>query len=158
MLGSGRIRRPRSLRSSEAGYTFIELAVTLAMVGIVSAMGMTRIPGLIASYNVSGTTSQIANEIRLTRMRAVTQNARARLRFNGNTYVRERESPAGSNTYVTDGETATLPNGLSVTLANGNPMFDSRGLPVQQYSLTLSGTYATTRTITVTTIGRVNVS
>ena len=91
-------------------------------------------------------------------MRAVTQNARARLRFNGSTYVRERESPAGSNTYVNDGPTATLPNGLAVTLANGNPTFDSRGLPTQQYSLTLGGNYATTRTITVTTIGRVNVS
>jgi Tfp pilus assembly protein FimT len=134
------------------------MAVTLSMVGIVSAMGMTRIPGLVGAYRVSGTTSEIANEIRLTRMRAVTQNARARLRFNGNTYVRERENPAGSNAYVTDGPTHTLPNGVNVTLANGNPTFDSRGLPAQQYSLSLSGTYATTRTLTVTTIGRVNAS
>ena len=143
---------------SDAGFSFVEMAVTLAIVGVVSAMGATGLPRLLGSYNLSGTATQITNDLRLVRMRAVTQNARARLRFTGSTYVPERESPAGSNSYVTDGATRSVPGGVSVSATPGTPTFDSRGLATQQYTLTVSDTYGKTRTITVTSIGRVNLS
>ena len=156
ILHTWRSRRPGV---SQAGYTFIEMAVTLSIVGVVSATGMTRVPRLLSSYNVSGSATQVVNDLRLARMRAVTQNARARLRFTGaSTYVRERESPAGSNAYVTDGPPNTLPTGVSVSVTPGTPTYDSRGLATQQYTLTVTNSYGTTRTVTVTGIGRVNLS
>lgn len=158
MLPLLRTRRPVAPGGSQAGYTFIEMAVTLALVGVVSATGAAHIPRMLASYDLSATATRVANDIRLVRMRAVTQNARARLLFTGSTYAPERESPAGTGTYVADGATTTLPSGVTVTVTPGDPTFDSRGLTTQPYTVTVTNTYGTTRTITVTSIGRVNLS
>jgi hypothetical protein len=68
-----------------------------------------------------------------------------------------RESPAGSGTYVDDGAPRSLPSGVAVSASPGDPIFDSRGLTAQPYTLIVQNGYETSKTITVTGIGRINV-
>jgi len=126
----------------QAGFSFVELAVTLAITGILAAVAAPRIPVMLASYDVAEAARQVALDLRLARGRAITSNGHARLQFDGHTYTPQRESTPGSGTYVTTDPSA--------------PTFDSRGLTTQTYTVTLTSSYGPTKTITVTTIGRIN--
>ena len=140
----------------QAGFSFVELLVTLAIGGILAAVAAPRIPVMLASYDVAEATRQVALDLRLARGRAITSNGHARLQFDGYTYTPQRESAPGSGTYVSDGALQKLASTVTVTTNPGAPTFDSRGLTTQAYTVTLSNSYGTTKTITVTTIGRIN--
>jgi prepilin-type N-terminal cleavage/methylation domain-containing protein len=142
----------------QAGFSFVELMVTLAIGGILAAVAAPRIPVMLASFDVAEATRQVALDLRLARGRAITSNGHARLEFDGHTYTPKRESPLGSGTYVDDGALQKLASTVTVTADPGAPTFDSRGLTTQAYTVTLTSSYGTAKTITVTMIGRVNVN
>ena len=140
----------------QAGFSFVELMVTLAIGGILAAVAAPRIPVMLASYQVAEATRQVALDLRLSRGRAITSNGHARLEFDGHTYTPKLESAPG--TYVSDGALQKLASTVTVTTDPGPPTFDSRGLTTQAYTVTLTSSYGTAKTITVTMIGRVNVN
>lgn len=148
----------RLLRDRERGYSLIEVAVVLALVGIVTATGLPRLPRMLAAYDLSNGAQQLANDLRLARMRAVTSGDKARIQFGTGNYVPERESEPGSGAFPPDGATQMLPSSVTVASAPADPTFDSRGFAVQPYTITLTSKYGETKTITVTSIGRVNVN
>ncbi len=141
-----------------AGFSIIELMATMAIGAIVMAVAAPRIPVMLATYDVSEAARQIALDLRLARGRAIATNSHARLQFDVQSYLPQRESPANSNAYVTDGGLQRVATTVTIATNPGNPIFDSRGLTTQAYTITLSNGYGTTKTITVTTIGRVNVN
>jgi len=140
----------------QAGFSFVELAVTLAITGILAAVAAPRIPVMLASYDVAEAARQVALDLRLARGRAITSNGHARLQFDGHTYTPQRKSTPGSGTYVSDGALQNLASSVTVTTDPSAPTFDSRGLTTQTYTVTLTSSYGPTKTITVTTIGRIN--
>lgn len=144
-------------RRRQGGFSMIETLTAAALVGVMAMIAMPRIPRMIGVYDVSNTASQIALDIRLARERAITTNAKARLQLTSTNYTPQRESPAGSNTFVSDGAVTNLPNGVTVTTNPDTPTFDSRGLTTAAYTVTITNSYGDTKTITVTTIGRINV-
>ncbi len=148
----------RPSRRSEAGYSLIEVLVTTSLAATLVGVAGTNLPSMLASNSLQNASFQVIEDLRLARQRAIATNGRARIVFGSGSYVVRRENPAGSETYVTDGGSRQLPRGITVAVApNESPTFDSRGLAVQPYTITLTNAYATTRTITVTAIGRVNV-
>ena len=140
------------------GFTIVELVVVAGLAGIVAAIAVPRVPRMVAVYDAANMASQIALDLRLARERAVTTNAKARLSFSTTAYQPQRESPAGSGTYISDGAQQNLANGITVTTNPSTPIFDSRGLTTQAYTLTITNAYGDSKTITVSVIGRINVS
>ena len=141
---------------SQAGYSLIEVLVTTSLAATLVGVAGTNLPPMLASHALQNATFQVIEDLRLARQRAIATNGSARIVFGSGSYVVQRENSAGS--YVADGGSRQLPNGISVEVdPDEDPTFDSRGLTAQPYTITLSNIYDTTRNITVTAIGRVNV-
>ena len=150
--------RPASRqRTSSAGFTLFEVLITMVVSGVIMAAAGTHMPVMLASFSLQNATFSVAQDLRVARQRAVTTRARARVAFSSDQYVRRRESPAGSGTYVNDGATEMLPAGVTVTVAPADPTFDRRGLTTQAYTITLTDAYENTKPVTVNGIGRVDV-
>ena len=149
------LRRPRQTIAS-GGYTLVEVLTAVALAGVVTAAAGATIPPMLSSFSLRNATFAVAQELRVARQRAVTTRAGARLVFSSTSYVRRRESPPGSNTYIADGATETLPSGIIVTSDPVDPTFDRRGLVALPYTITLTNG-SNTKTVTVTGIGRVDV-
>ena len=153
------VTRARSVRSpwcAQAGYSVLEMLVTVALAGIVTGAAASSFPPMLATFSRQNATAQIASDLRLARERAVTTNGKARVVFSASSYTLRRENPAGSGVYVDDGSLQPLPAGITVSSNPVNPTFDSRGLTTQSYVITLTDRYDNSQTITVTGIGRVN--
>jgi prepilin-type N-terminal cleavage/methylation domain-containing protein len=146
-----------SRAAHDAGFTLVEVVVACALMTLVFAAALPRIVTLRASFDVQNTTFQIANDLRLARERAITTNGKGRVAFSSTNYQVRRESPVGSGIYVADGGSVSFPHGVTALSSPINPTFDSRGIPVAPYTITVSKTGATAKTITVTAIGRINV-
>jgi prepilin-type N-terminal cleavage/methylation domain-containing protein len=141
---------------SHAGYTLIEVLMACVIVGVVLSAAVPQLPRMLRSYDLQNTTFRIVNDLRLARERAIATNGKGRIVFGSGNYQRRREDPVGSGTYVDDGGVVDVPDGTTVTPNPVDPTFDSRGLATAPYTITLDNGY-TTKTITVTAIGRVNV-
>ncbi|MBI3770913.1 MAG: GspH/FimT family pseudopilin [Deltaproteobacteria bacterium] len=152
-----RTGRAAAATGRQAGFSFIEVVVTAAIVSLLAATAVPRIPVMLATYDLTEATQEVALDLRLARARAITSNGHARLQFDGQTYTRQRESTPGSGAYVSDGAPQDLPGNVTVTTNPATPTFDSRGLTTQPYTVTFTSSYGSTKTITVTTIGRINV-
>jgi prepilin-type N-terminal cleavage/methylation domain-containing protein len=148
----------RARRAYQAGFTLMEVLVGCALLTIVFAAALPSIASMRSSFDVQNTTFQIANDLRLARERAITINGKGRVTFSSSNYQMKRESPVGSGTYVNDGASMTFPTGVTASSNPANPTFDSRGIPVATYTITVNKTGATAKTITVTAIGRINVN
>jgi prepilin-type N-terminal cleavage/methylation domain-containing protein len=68
-----------------------------------------------------------------------------------------RSSFSLQNTYVDDGAPQSMPAGVTIESDPVDPTFDSRGLMTQPYTITLTNSQSTTKTIDLTIIGRINV-
>jgi Tfp pilus assembly protein FimT len=135
----------------------MEVLVGCAIAGVMVGAAAPRLPPMLKSFEAQNVAFQIANDLRLARERAITTNARGRIAFGTGNYQRRRESSPGSGTYVNDGGVQTLPTNVTVTSAPVDPTFDSRGLATAApYTITVANGYST-KTITVTSIGRVQV-
>jgi type IV fimbrial biogenesis protein FimT len=65
----------------EAGHTLLELTVTLAVIGIVSALAIPSFASLNSRVQIRCVTEEIASELRLARQLAMTHRGRVRLSF-----------------------------------------------------------------------------
>jgi prepilin-type N-terminal cleavage/methylation domain-containing protein len=147
---------PERHAASQAGYSLIEVLVACAIAGVLMGSAVPRLPPMLASFALQNTTFQIVNDLRLARQRAVTTNGNGRLVFGSGNYRMRRESPPESG-YVDDGVVQSVPTGITITSNPVNPTFNSRGLTAAPYTITIANAYSTTKTITVTAIGRVTV-
>ena len=74
-----RLRARRSPLSP--GFTLIELLIVVAIISILSALGMTRTRELIPRMNTRHVARDFANDIEMVRMRAIMSNRETRLRI-----------------------------------------------------------------------------
>jgi len=155
--------RSRTARKScpttwSAGFTLFEVLITVVIAGVMIASAATRMPVMLSSFALQNATFSVAQELRVARQRAVTMRARARVTISSGQYIRRRESAPGSGTYVDDGAVETMPSGVTLSVNPSDPIFDRRGLTAQPFTVTLTDAYSNTKTVTVNTIGRVDVN
>ena len=122
-----------SRSTTENGFTLVELAVIILLVGILAFVAIPRFSG--PSLRVDAQAEQLASDIRYTQTLAMTRGDRFRINLIATGY--QITSSTGAATVVHPGTGSTNPVVLNgVTLGGWNPpltndyvAFDGRGVP-----------------------------
>lgn len=116
--GAAATRRTRTTgRRCDDGFTFIETAIILVVLGLVVAIGMPAMQGWLDRYRVRTAADTIAADLQLQRMRAVSHNAAHSIVFDvGNsTYTLWEGDPVNGLTTQLVPEPIALPFGVTFT-------------------------------------------
>ena len=152
----------------QAGFTLVEIIAVLMLLGIISAIAVSKIGKIHSATDLVTETEILKNNLRFAQVRAMnsTYDDIWRISFTSTGYVMQQyDSAAGTwNNKIMPSEmegasdTRTFPSGVSVSSGPSAVRFDSWGIPVQADFMTPEAADITiiltdgtqTRTITVT--------
>ena len=111
--------------SGARGFTLVEILVTVALIGIISAIAIPDWGTVLLTFRLNGATRQVQSELHRIKMKAVNENVNFRLVYSdkANSYQVQRDG-----TLV---ETKVLPEGIELRTAT-SPLtleFTPRGTP-----------------------------
>lgn len=141
------------------GFTLIETALVLLLLSLLSGVGLFHLRLAAQRWRLSNSAQQLAAELRLARIRAISQgtNYRIQLRAGDTIYQRQRRKPDG---YENDGPALQLGDGI-VVAACSNPAsaisFRPRGLAGEFGTVTLANQHNEQRRIVVVFTGEVRI-
>jgi prepilin-type N-terminal cleavage/methylation domain-containing protein len=81
--------RPYRTRTTDTGFTLIEILVVVAIIAIMAAVALPAIGRYIRVYQIQGATQQVASEIQAARVKAIARNVNSGVTFyihNANRY------------------------------------------------------------------------
>ena len=97
---------------AERGFSLVELAIVLVVMGILFALSVPNFQRLSSSYQLRGAAENVAGQLRLAREKAIATGVEQPLHIpNSTTYHMHYPSPIGIST------TWTLPQGITFTNA-----------------------------------------
>jgi len=139
------------------GFTILELIVVLALTSILAGMSALAYQAMRPALNLSMAARQVVMDLKVARVRAVTEHVTRRVRFaaGGDAYQHQRQ--AGS-AYSDDGAPVHLPPGIVVrdcTAADDAVSFRSRGNAGSFGTITLQNAAGGARAIVVDIAGQV---
>jgi Tfp pilus assembly protein FimT len=142
-------------RRASAGFSFLEVVVTCALIAIVYAAAVPRFAAWRGPYAARTAASQIASAFQAARMRAIATNSNVRFGWNASTqtYTVQRQSPSGWVTYLND----QLPTGATITAPGTTPQFSPTGLLNGTFTIPVTA-YGSTRTVTINVLGQTTIS
>jgi type II secretion system protein H len=142
------------------GFTTAELLVVVAIVGVLAGMTAPSLHHWLSTLRVDTVAREIAAELQLGKMRAITENGRYRMSFDleHQAYVMQKEVLGAWHNVEAS---RSLPTGLRlVSVSDGrNPLyFEPRGTtPGGNALITLKNARGRTRVVSISTGGRVHV-
>ena len=128
------------------GFTLIDLMTAIAVAGILMAIAIPRFYAVLPGIRLASAARQVATDLQLARMRAISQRTPQGLTFNTATTYNFTIGPDTRDLSV-------LYPGTTVAVAPGNPIFTTVG-SANATTVTLSNN-GTNRTVTVNTVGRI---
>ena len=140
----------------QAGHTLLELAVTLAVLGIVSVLAIPSFASLHSRVQIRCATEEMASELRFARQLAMTHRDRVRLSF-------DLAQQAVVAQFVDDGRTHHVyrygDKGIVVEEPSAGPeiLFHPSGRSATGTTIRLQGKDGRSATLTVALTGRVSV-
>jgi prepilin-type N-terminal cleavage/methylation domain-containing protein len=139
-----------------AGFSFMEVLTTMALIAIIYAIAVPRFSELRGPYAARSGATQVASAFQAARMRAIATNSSIRLTYNSSsqTYSLDRQLSGGG--WVSDVRNQ-LPTGVTLSSFGTNPTFSRTGLLNANYTITVSA-YGKTRTVTVNVLGKTTIS
>ena len=137
-------------RKASRGFTITEMLVSLAVLSVMGTLTLPSIRSWTETYQLDGAARQLATDLHLTRIRAITKNATAQLVFSGGSYAVEVDGTVESVRALPTGVNVTNPDPPVVFLARGTVQTGTQG------TLNLSDG-AHSRGITVNVIGGITV-
>ena len=140
----------RNYRRNSAGFTLIEMMATIGVAAILMAIAIPQFLSALPGLRLNDAARQVATDLQLARMRAISQNNSNTVTFNTSTGV--YSFSLGSESYDID----QLYPGIALTAPTANPVFTSRGTASTPATITLSNGTAI-RQVEVTPVGRVRI-
>lgn len=132
------------------GFTLLEMLVVMAILGILLAIGAPNLLGFINNSRANAAAADLAAVLRQAGGRALSLSERITVSLTDSNTAVTWKNVAG-----TQSGKRILPYNAAVTsVTPGNIAFSGRGLPVEQYRLTLK-TGNATRTVVVLVTGKV---
>ena len=94
----------KSVLRSNAGYSLMEVMVTLGIIGVLAGAAIIVMPGLMKQSRADGTVAQALNTLRLARDRAIGERRNFEVRFlsTNRIQVARQEIPGPATTIVSD--------------------------------------------------------
>jgi len=131
----------------EKGFSAIELAIVLALTGLLAAIALPRWRGLLQSYELNNAARQIQSELHNLKSRAAAENVSFQMAFSqgANGYTIQRDNVAVVAKPLAEGTTITKAGTIS---------FSTRGTAVAN-RVRLLNTQGACRQIVVSPTGRV---
>lgn len=143
------------------GFTLLELLIVIMLIGIISAIALPGFQGWMVKSRLNGAARQVMTELMETRSKAVSQNNRFRVFFINNHQYTILDDRNNNNSADTGEPTLTRDiegDYFDVRFtATANPIFYPRGTAFGT-TVTLSNGAGGTKTITVSTAGRVKIN
>jgi type IV fimbrial biogenesis protein FimT len=142
----------------QEGHTLAELMVTLAVMGIISALALPNFLTLNSNERASSVTEEIASELRLARQLAITHRDRVRITF-------DPEQQALVAQFVNGSETSLhhvyryADKGIAIEEPSAGPeiLFHPSGRSATATTIHLRNKEGRTETLTVAITGRVSI-
>ncbi|HWP45125.1 MAG TPA: GspH/FimT family pseudopilin [Blastocatellia bacterium] len=156
-------RTVRASRSSQRGFSMIEIAVVLLILAIVAAAVIPQVMNYMRRYRLGVASRNVATALQRARFIATSNNLRAGVSIpESQRIVIEQYDPEGKNEPELKGS-FLLPEGI--TIASSVPSqiaFDGRGvitpLPKESPTIRINGDSGYFQTVTVSPTGQVTIS
>lgn len=123
-IGSTRFRDGGARRARESGMSMVEVMIVMAIVGLIALVGLPRLEAWFERYKVRGMAEEIAVNLQLQRMRAVSRNQEFSIQFDatdGN--FRLYEGTPGSWTAM-EAAVHDLPTGVTFGTSDASDPID----------------------------------
>lgn len=144
------------LRRHEDAFSLIELIVIMAIVGMLAALAAPSLGRWLTIMRINATARAIASHMQLSRMLAISQNTTFRLNVSVDDGTYQIQKRTGG-TWEDVKELETLPAGITLVSASGSPEFESLGTTPENATIVVRNALGSTRTIHVSTVGRVTI-
>lgn len=137
----------------------MDVLVGVAITTVTLGMTLPQIPTLMEPYRLSSATRVLASQFATARMKAIAQNRRFRLAFDGDagTYRLEEEVAPNSWQHTNGYGRQQLPSGVSFSELAANPIYDSRGMLNAPFSVVVSSSEQS-KTVSVNILGHVDIT
>jgi Tfp pilus assembly protein FimT len=135
--------------SKPRGFSIIEIVWVLGLAMILMALAIPNFLSLLPSLRLSSAARQVAQDLQVARMKAISQNQ---------SYTVDFDPPNGTYTYGSDSRNIkTEYPGITIqSVSPQDPQFSPRGTATATATITLSNG-AAQKWICVKTVGRVNI-
>ncbi len=143
-----------------AGLTLLELIVFLAITTLLSGTAAFGFRELSDKWLLRGAVRQVVLDLRIARVRSISESRPHRLRFEPAAKAYEQEERTDSGAYVATETSRRLPTGVRIvgcTGRNASIDFRARGNASSFGTITLRGARGNTKEIVVDMVGRIRV-
>ena len=155
----GMIMRKRGDSNRASGFTLMELIVAIAIASTVMGVAIPSFLSWLPTLRLSSAARQVATDLQVARMKAISQNVKFRISFVGSvpgasTYLLQKDN---GGTFVTDSGPFSLPEGITVSALSATSEFQPRGTVNSASDITLRNINSETKLIQVAVVGRVKI-
>ena len=141
----------RNLRKS--GFTVLELIVAVGIAMVVMGIAVPSFMTWLPALRLSSGARQVATDLQVARMKAISQNAKYRMNFVTTTSYR-LEKHDGTQ-FNTESGPFSLPEGITTTAGALASEFQPRGTANVGSTITLQNVNSETKSVQVAIVGRV---